>query len=161
MMPHMPETSLQVRALAASEVDRIESDEPPGQGFVRGMWRLQSLGDSILLVAWLGDRPVGSGQLGLRTVRIELKNLNVRPDVRGRGIGSAIVVAAENWSRERGHRRIAMGVAVDNPEARRLYRRLGYAPTGELSTVTYEYVDAQGASRTATETDEILVKVLG
>ena len=49
---------------------------------------------------------------------------------------------------------------MDNPDARRLYQRLGYAPTGELSTVTYEYVDAEGVARTATETDEMLVKVL-
>lgn len=160
MMSRMPETSLQVRVLAASEVDRIEVDEPPGQGFVRQMWRLQSAGDSVLLVAWVGDQPAGSGQLDLRTSPIELKNLNVRPVLRGRGIGSALLAAAESWSRERGHQRICLGVAVDNPDARRLYQRRGYAPTGELSTVTYEYVDAEGVARTATETDEMLVKVL-
>ena len=49
---------------------------------------------------------------------------------------------------------------MDNPGARRLYERLGYVATGEMSTVTYDYVDAEGLSRTATETDERLVKVL-
>jgi len=37
--------------------------------------------------------------------------------------------------------------------------RLGYVATGEMSTVTYDYVDAEGLARTATETDERLVEV--
>lgn len=114
----------------------------------------------MLLVAWAGDVPVGSGQLDLDAAPIELKNLNVRPDRRGQGIGTALVAAAEEWTRARGHTRLSMGVAVDNPGARRLYERLGYVATGEMSTVTYDYVDAEGLSRTATETDERLVKVL-
>jgi len=157
----MTPDGIEVRELAASEVDRIEAEEPAGQGFVRAMWRLQSVGDSTLLVAWVGNDPLGSGQLDLRTSPIELKNLNVRPHARGRGIGSALVAAAEMWARERGHTHLSMGVAVDNPDARRLYERLGYAATGRMSTVTYDYVDADGVSRTATETDELLVKSLG
>jgi len=151
---------IEVRELAAGEVDRIEADEPAGQGFVRAMWRLQSTGDSVLLVAWNGTEPLGLGQLDLRTSPIELKNLNVRAGFRGRGVGSALVEAAEAWARERAYAQICLGVAVDNPDARRLYDRLGYVGTGRLSTVTYDYVDVDGRSRTATETDELLLKTL-
>lgn len=150
---------VEVRELSASDVDRIEADEPAGKGFVREMWRLQVLGRSMLLVAWAGDVPVGSGQLDLGGAPIELKNLNVRPDRRGQGVGTALVVAAEAWMCAHGHTRLSLGVAVDNPAARRLYERLGYVATGEMSTVTYDYVDAEGLARTATETDERLVKV--
>ncbi len=39
-----------------------------------------------------------------------------------------------------------------------LYERLGYVHTGAVTTTTYEYVDDLGVTRTATETDEDLVK---
>ncbi|RKS92924.1 acetyltransferase (GNAT) family protein [Microbacterium sp. AG790] len=148
---------LDVRELAASEVDRIEADEPPGKGFVREMWRLQAAGQSVLLVAWDGDVPVGSAQLDLRTAPVELKNLNVRADSRGRGVGTALIAAAKAWMRARGHAQLSIGAGVDNPAARRLYERVGFVGTGEVSTITYDYVDAEGISRTATETDERLI----
>lgn len=53
-----------------------------------------------------------------------------------------------------------MAVAVDNPAARRLYERLGFVGTGEISTVTYDDVDAEGISRSATEIDERLIAEL-
>lgn len=65
--------------------------------------------------------------------------------------------AAKAWMRARGQAQLSMAVGVDNRAARRLYERLGFVGTGEISTVTYDYVDADGISRTATETDERLV----
>lgn len=73
-------------------------------------------------------------------------------------MGSALVAAAEEVVRPRGC--LAMGVGVDNSRARALYERLGYVATGRFSTTTYDYMDASGATRTATETDEMLVKEL-
>ncbi|GAA3902667.1 GNAT family N-acetyltransferase [Microbacterium invictum] len=148
---------VEVRRLAEAEIERIEADEPPGQGFVRAMWEQQQSGYSVLLVAWEGDRCVGSGQL-VSTSHAELKNLNVVATHRGLGVGSALIAAAE--ARVAGGGQLAVGVAEDNPRARALYERLGYVGTGELSTVTYEYVDADGVRRTATEVDETLVKVI-
>ncbi len=88
----------------------------------------------------------------------ELKNLNVRTAFRGRGVGTALVAAAEERATGRGS--LAIGVGIDNPRARALYERLGYAPTGRETTTTYDYVDDQGVRRTATETDVLLVKDL-
>ena len=88
-------TAIEVRALAASEVGRLERDEPPGRGFARAMWALQEASGSTLLVAWDGDRPVGAGQLDLRGDVPELRNLQVDAGERGRGIGTAIIRAAE------------------------------------------------------------------
>ena len=66
--------------------------------------------------------------------------------------------AAEDLARPRG--RIACAVGLDNPRARRLYVRRGYAGTGRLETCSYEHVDDGGVRRTATETSEMLVKDL-
>lgn len=87
----------------------------------------------------------------------ELRHLQVAHESRGRGIGSALVRAAEQT---RGIARLSIGVGVDNHAARRLYERLGYVGTGELTTTTYTYVDATGEHE-ATETDERLVRDLG
>lgn len=57
---------------------------------------------------------------------VELKNLNVHPEIRGRGAWSAL--AAAEVVRPRG--RLAMGVGVDNPRARALCERLGNVATG-------------------------------
>ncbi len=146
---------VQVRQLIGSELDRIEANEPPGQGFVRAMWKQQCSGNSILLVAWVGDRHAGSGQL-VWTSPPELKNLNVIPPLRGWGVGSAIIAAAEAHIPLGG--RLAVGVGLGNPRARALYERLGYVGAGHITTTTYEYVDADGTRRTATETDEELIK---
>ena len=151
-------TAIEVRALAASEVGRLERDEPPGRGFARAMWALQEAGGSTLLVAWDGDRPVGAGQLDLRGDVPELRNLQVDAAERGRGIGTAIVRAAEERVAPG---RLAVGVGLDNPRARALYERLGYRGTGETTTTTYAYVDDAGVTRQAIETDERLARDLG
>ena len=152
-------TEIEVRALQAAEVGRLESEEPPGRGFARAMWALQEEGGSTLLVAWDGDRPVGSGQLDLRGTEPELRNLRVEAAERGRGVGTAIVREAERHVGPRG--RLTVGVALDNPRARALYERLGYRGTGEVATTTYAYVDDAGVTRQATETDETLARDLG
>ncbi|RIJ59540.1 GNAT family N-acetyltransferase [Clavibacter phaseoli] len=151
-------TAIEVRALAAAEVGRLERDEPPGRGFARAMWALQEAGGSTLLVAWDGDRPVGAGQLDLRGDVPELRNLRVDAAERGRGIGTAIIRAAEERIAPG---RLAVGVGLDNPRARALYGRLGYRGTGETTTTTYAYVDDAGVTRQATETDERLARDLG
>ena len=70
---------------------------------------------------------------------VEICHLQVRPEHRGKGVGTALIVASERRASERGHRRIAVGVADDNPEARRLYERLGYRPTGIVDISDYLY----------------------
>ncbi|QIS41108.1 GNAT family N-acetyltransferase [Clavibacter capsici] len=152
-------TAIEVRALAASEVGRLEREEPPGRGFVRAMWELQEAGGSTLLVAWDGERPLGFGQLDLRGAVPELRNLRVDEAARGRGAGTAIIREAERQVGPGG--RLTVGVGLDNPRARALYERLGYRGTGEMTTTSYEYVDDDGVVRQATETDETLAKRLG
>ena len=46
----------------------------------------------------------------------------------GRGVGRALMAAAEEWSRSLGHRLLTLNVFDGNARARRLYAALGYAP---------------------------------
>ncbi len=55
---------------------------------------------------------------------------------------------------------MSVGVGVDNPDARRLYERAGYEPTGRVETYSYGYVDHDGIHRSTIETAEYLDKHL-
>lgn len=132
--------------------------EPPGADVVGREWARQQRGESILFVARIGGAPAGRGEL-VPGDSPELRNLHVRPEFQRRGVGSAIAAAAEGAVARAGGTRLSVGVALDNGGARRLYERLGYRATGELTTTTYTYVDGDG-EHVATETDERLVKAL-
>ena len=58
--------------------------------------------------------------------RGNLYRLAVRPSARRRGLGTALVQAAEAWLIEQGARRISLFVAFDNDEARAFWRTVGY-----------------------------------
>jgi ribosomal protein S18 acetylase RimI-like enzyme len=69
--------------------------------------------------------------------------LRVRPEYRGRGIGTDLVREAEALLRQRGYARALISVAKDNDAARRLYERLGFEVFGE-DAGNWTYIDDQG-----------------
>jgi GNAT superfamily N-acetyltransferase len=54
--------------------------------------------------------------------------LVVAEGAEGKGIGSALMRAAEAWAREQGYRKLTLTVFEANRKARALYDHLGYAP---------------------------------
>jgi GNAT superfamily N-acetyltransferase len=52
--------------------------------------------------------------------------LAVTPEAAGRGVGRALMAAAEDWARGRGYRVLTLETFGDNPGARAFYARLGY-----------------------------------
>lgn len=60
----------------------------------------------------------------------ELWGVFVAPEIRGRGVGDALVAACVAWSRERGLRRIRLEVLTSNAAATRLYLRHGFTVYG-------------------------------
>jgi hypothetical protein len=58
-------------------------------------------------------------------------------------------------------RAIGVGVGDDNPDARRLYERLGYVPAGGRYRAAYDYVDENGAASHVVEEGDFLVKSIG
>lgn len=145
-----------VRLCTERDVAAITETEHPGARIAERLFARQALGESIYLTAWVNDVPVGYGEVVSAEPR-ELRSLHVADAHRDRGIGTAIIRAAEEASREAGE--LSVRVGVGNPDARRLYERLGYRATGEMTTTTYRYVDADGEHE-ATETDERLIKRL-
>ncbi|MFN3707251.1 GNAT family N-acetyltransferase [Microcella sp.] len=148
---------IEVRPCRAAELPLLMEREVPGADIASRQFARQQDGEGVLLVAWLGSEPVGSGEV-VFTDPPELRNLHVEPAHRGLGIGTALLDAAERMSVNRGA--LSVGVGPDNVDARRLYLRRGFVPTGRHETTTYRYRDADGVEREAIETDEILIKHL-
>jgi ribosomal protein S18 acetylase RimI-like enzyme len=63
--------------------------------------------------------------------------LHVTPELRGGGVGSALLRHAEELARERGCARINLTTSLANP-ALRLYQRHGYRETGRRTAPGYE-----------------------
>jgi GNAT superfamily N-acetyltransferase len=97
----------------------------------------QRRGHGELFVAWQDGVPIGDVYLW-RAQPYEylvrqylgwtptITHLEVQPECQNRGIGTELVRAAERQATALGYWRVCLGVDVRNPDARRLYERLGY-----------------------------------
>lgn len=100
----------------------------------------QDAGALSFYVAWAADLPVGHALIrwiGPRSPEVsrqypdcpEVYRLGVLEPYRARGIGSQLLAAGEDEASRRGNALVGLGVEQANPQARRLYERLGYSPS--------------------------------
>jgi GNAT superfamily N-acetyltransferase len=100
----------------------------------------QQRGERDILVAFVGDRVVGYGTIVWKPIYEhfrendipEIIDLNVITEFQGRGVGSAIISAAEQFVVQHGQSRLGISV-VQTKEyvaANRLYPHLGFVPDG-------------------------------
>ena len=93
---------------------------------------LQSHPTTLIFLAYAGDTAVGIATCfrGFSTFAalplINISDLAVLPEYRGRGIGSALLAAVEHKARELGCCRITLEVQENNARARHVYDRSGY-----------------------------------
>jgi ribosomal protein S18 acetylase RimI-like enzyme len=87
---------------------------------------------ALVLLALADDQPVGVAVCfsGLSTFRakplLNVHDLAVLPQYRGRGIGRALLQTAEDHARQKGCCKLTLEVLDDNTRARALYRRFGF-----------------------------------
>lgn len=164
---------MEVRPCSDRDLPRLQAEWPtPGTDIHRAHHSAQGTGVATYLIAWQGTIPLGSamiqwgGCVGANARRahpdwIEINHVHVRPEHRDQAVGTRLIAAAEAFVASRGHRDVALGVSIENAAAARLYRRLGYEPTGVRDTSSYVWVDADGHRHDAHEEDELMVKHLG
>jgi len=101
----------------------------------------------IMLVAEANGFPVGRVWIDLVKQREQsigiLYSLAVLPPLQNRGIGTRLIVAVEDLLRKRGYKMVELGVEKDNPNAQRLYERLGYKVIHD-NQETWEIVTPDG-----------------
>ncbi|MBI2780684.1 MAG: GNAT family N-acetyltransferase [Chloroflexi bacterium] len=105
----------------------------------RRFWQEREPRD-VALVADADGRVVGMVELWLRrpkdpnnarVPRVEAHlGISVASAARGQGVGTALMLAAEEWARAHGADRMDLGVDAANEGAKRLYERLGYEVHG-------------------------------
>lgn len=106
-----------------------------GDGDREDRWRARlAIAGSVNLVAVLDGEPaaMASGVPGDRRGEAELISMWVAPAARGRGAGDELIRAVERWARQAGAATLKLAVTDGNEKATALYRRHGFAPTGEL-----------------------------
>lgn len=77
------------------------------------------------IVARLGGRPVGCIALVDQLRFAEARRLYVVDDVRGNGIGAALVAAMEAAARDLGLRRVRLNLSTSGRHARRTFQQAG------------------------------------
>ncbi len=82
-------------------------------------------GTVIGMVELWRKRPRDPDSARIPRIHVDL-GLAVAPEWRGRGVGTALMGAAEAWAREHGAERMALDLDAANEGALRLYERLGY-----------------------------------
>jgi ribosomal protein S18 acetylase RimI-like enzyme len=130
---------VRLRALgdAFGEQDAQYRDEA---SFTATQWR-RRLREHAQFAAFVGEQAVGLIGAQLESAEsVYLYSLWLDPEARGRGLARALVVAAVDWARRRGARRVTLRVASDNTVARVVYEGLGFTvsaaaagPRDELS----------------------------
>jgi ribosomal protein S18 acetylase RimI-like enzyme len=89
---------------------------------------VDAIGLDVNLANWLhkktGDNIIIPPEAHIDEYYID--TICVNPDFRGRGIGSLLVVQAEEVARDAGFSKVALNVELEKEAAIRLYNRLGY-----------------------------------
>lgn len=92
--------------------------------------------------------PVGRLYLDVRHTHAHLIDIALLPQARGHGLGTALLMALQDYARERSMG-LALFVEIYNP-AQRLYRRLGFTEIGEPGVqVEMEWLPKRDASQSA------------
>ena len=165
----------EIRPLARYEIPLLDAhlDARRLAGRHAERYERQREGALAYLIAWRDGLPVGhalarwTGAMDeFVSARIadcaHIEDLFVVPELRSCGAGSQILAHAERLALERGFGRIGLAVGIDNPRARALYERRGYADAGfGIFEIGGTYRDAGGVERRWREVCEYLVKGLG
>jgi len=144
----MPE--IEIREATAEDRDFVLALVPELNSFGPPPWRdvphLVAVDDRVLRDALYGRSPGavvyialdGGERLGFIHLVEEddyyagpcghIGDVVVSPSAQGRGVGKALMEAAERWARNRGYGMLSLNVFLINTRARAVYEALGYEP---------------------------------
>lgn len=124
---HHPDAE-RLRAAMAAEITDLYADMMGGKAVPAA---LAVPADEIVTVGVARDADgtaVGHLALCRHGADVEIKRMFVLPAARGRGVGGALLAAAEDWAARLGAPRIVLQTGDRQPSAVRLYTKAGYRP---------------------------------
>ncbi|MBQ8603336.1 MAG: GNAT family N-acetyltransferase [Oscillospiraceae bacterium] len=129
------ETSIRrQREIFGGEFGFLDSSHPYAEKAIREFVKTWQAEKDFMLVAKAGDRFVGTITfMGEENGVGRLRFLIVEPDMRGKGLGKAIVTTALEWAKDMGYSHIYLSTHSILNTARRMYSKLGFVKTGEES----------------------------
>ncbi|HLT43409.1 MAG TPA: GNAT family N-acetyltransferase [Luteimonas sp.] len=122
----------------AQELALVAWPDAARQAFVAQQFMLQhrhfvsACGAADFLAVCSGATPLGRLYLERAAPVHRLLDITLFAQARGRGIGSALIAAAQRDAAACGAS-LRLHVLLHNPDARRLYARLGFEPAGEAA----------------------------
>ncbi len=163
--------TIAIRALSAQDSRSLEwHGGQDRRSFYDQQTRAHLAGEIHVFVAcsaWQGnpDFPIGQAAIhwnGKPTHPAipDIQSVRVHPAFRRLGIATRLLVECEQHAAARGHGRISLSVALDNPKAQRLYERCGYRVVGAPYSDVWFYADAAGQSVRVEETVLDMIKEL-
>lgn len=166
--------SLEIRAASRADIPPLVALPFSGGLSAKHRDRIerQDRGEALYLLALLGDRIIGhlllkwngsEHEFVRRRVPscAEVEDFVVDPGLRGRGVGGALLDAADTQCRERGVTRLGLAVGLGNPSARAIYEHRGYVLVpGSEHRVSWLQPDPTGREVEAHEDCVYLVKEL-
>ena len=122
----------------AELIPQLSSSSPPPTA--EALQAIVDAPDSVLYVAWLDDRIVGTLTLAMYRLPTGMKawieDVVVDMSARGHGVGESLNLAAIAEAAQRGAKNVNLTSRSSREAANRLYQRLGFVP---YDTNIYRY----------------------
>jgi GNAT superfamily N-acetyltransferase len=162
----MDALEIEIRPAEEDQLDFLEAEFSPHDLSRHHHQRhdVQKRGDGIYLIAWHNAKPIGhfllewagpgedpTGEYPYPTPY--LGAVEVRTEYRRQGVATQLILKAEELVKGQGFSRIGLAVgSTDNPDAVRLYEKLGYVVwgSGEFE-ISWEYKSKDGKHGTESE----------
>ena len=106
---------------------------------------LQEIIGQVFVMLNSGERDAADG-----FTRAYIFAFRVKPHWRNRGVGSYLMTIVDRDLYEKGFRFVTLNVAKENPDARRLYERLGYKVIGSKPGI-WSFQDDMGVTQHVNE----------
>lgn len=166
-----PTNDVEIRRARAGDLRAIPAELGDQEFFADRVAR-QDDGRGVLLLALSGGLPVGTVYLWRERADEQevrdhlpevplLNHVEVLAGHRNQLVGTRLVSEAERILAGYGHDQVALAVNVDNTNAERLYKRLGYQRWEHDTLICWaEVKQPDGTRKTCPETCYMLVKAL-
>lgn len=128
--------TIRLRALAdAPDAFGTTYDEAAGQPLDSWTAQLQEIATFLAVVDGEDVGLVRGACDDLQPDAAWLISMWVSPEVRGQGVGEALIDAVVEWARVSGARRVLLAVGDHNQPAIALYARKGFEPNGTIGSL--------------------------